>query len=256
MGQHSRVVFSCVGDSTAAYTSWLNSPQEYDTAVVYYGNDDNIWDHISKTATISWRHSGFVFPSLQMHFHQLQGYDNFLITDDDLHLKPERIKRSFDILELGYSEALSWSRDLKSNEHFNHLRSEETGHLFCTNFLEQTMVFITKRLLKKLLNKASELEGQIIAGWDLLLANLAANTGEPPFLLLDFYSVYNPPPWKKPYGREIERTGKTFEERAQPVLDYALKEPHYFLILPEKFQRWGGSFSKPFLKWKAPYTVF
>jgi hypothetical protein len=236
--------------------SWLNSPEEYDTAVVYYGNDDNIWDRISKTATISWRHSGFVFPSLQEHFHQLQDYSNFLITDDDLHLDPERIKKSFYILELGYSEALSWSRDPESNEHFKHLQSEGTSSLFCTNFLEQTMVFITRELLSNLLNKASELEGQIIAGWDLLLANLAANTGEPPFLLLDFYSVYNPHPKEKPYGREIERIYKTFEDRARPVLDYALREPDYFLVFPERFRLWGGSSAKPFLKWEAPYTVF
>jgi hypothetical protein len=193
------IIFSGVGDVASEYWTWLKQTKEYDTAIVYYGKDDLIWEKIQAVATYSWRHSGQIFPSLVRHFNELD-YNNFLIIDNDLIALPSQISHSFNILSSSNNHALGWSQDPSGQNTWAELVCRKTEHVYETNFIESGMIFLKKELLKNVIdfvNEKCQKIDELVCGWDIVLSNVAFENNKQPFLFLDFYSYRNPHPYEK-----------------------------------------------------------
>jgi hypothetical protein len=234
------LIFSCVGDSSDAFYSWLGKNKKYDTAVVYYGASDETWQKIKELSNYSFRHKGNVFPSLVRHFSSIAKYGHYLIVDDDIEMNPEQILNTFYMIDKKKYDACAWTRDAESYGDFKYATTSKTNKVWSVNFLEQCQIFISEQLLVSFIKfvKKSKLQG-IITGWDILLANFSIRTKQNNFKLIDFYVYHNPHPKEKKTGfREIDRGNDGFLERSKLLLNFIDKNPLFFLMLPDKY--WGS----------------
>jgi len=232
--RQSNVIFSCVGDVASEYWLWLNKTKEYDTAVVYYGKDDAVWERIQKHATHCWRHPGQTFPSFVKHFSKLK-YSQFLIIDNDLAAKPEQIANSFRILSASNNYALTWSQDPSGQNSYSQLATRGSGDIYQTNFIENGMIFLKIGLLKNVINFVNQYctnINELVCGWDIVISNVALDNNQQPFLFLDFYSYRNPYAHEK--GIESREIMSSMSLRNQLVGIRKLCKKHSFSFLPNK----------------------
>jgi hypothetical protein len=233
------LVFSSVGDSSDAFYSWLGKNKKYDTAVVYYGDNDETWQRIKSLSKYSFRHKGHIFSSLVKHFSPMPKYQYYLIVDDDIEMNPEQILNTFFIMDKKKYDACAWTRDKESHGFFKYAITSKANKIWSVNFLEQCQIFISKQLLVGFIEfvKKSKLEN-LITGWDILLSNFSMHTKQNNFRLIDFYVYHNPHPKEKKTGsREIDRDNNGFLERSKILLDFINQNQLFFLMLPDEY--WG-----------------
>ena len=234
------LVFSSVGDSTKNYWSWLKNNEKFDTAIVYYGNNEETWKLIKKNSTISIRDSGYTFQLLNKYFSLFDLHSQYLVVDDDLFMDLEEVFNTFIFMEKRKCPASSWSRNAASHGFFDYAITKNTKSIYNTNFIEQGHVFIAGDVLREFLVfcKMHDLD-KIIVGWDILLTNFSIYKGLGDFKILDFYQYYNPHPNEKANGREIDKGNNGFEARSKPLKNFIDTNQHFFKMLPNDY--WGST---------------
>lgn len=242
------LIFTSAGDSTDAFCSWLMVPKSkrtYDTAVVYYGNDEETWQLIQSSADYSWRHPGFVWTSFVDHYDEVKDYSYSLIIDDDLDLSSEIMDKTFSFARRKDATGLQLSKDKSSWGAYTMFHQNQDVEYRECNFIEQCFMIIRSDLLKMLVGKWKELELTHVTGVDIVLANVARQNNMLPFITLDKFFYYNPHPYDKVAGREIERAykdTKAFEKRIGQLEKAVASDPTFFRIGPEQWMTSNISF--------------
>lgn len=91
------ILFSPVGDNSLYYV-WLKDKPDFDTYLVYYGDDDQLADKYAKQATYFIRQKGTKFNILKKLVQNIfDQYDYVFVPDDDLYIDTKSINRVFDL---------------------------------------------------------------------------------------------------------------------------------------------------------------
>ena len=252
------LVFTSAGDSSDGFLSWLAVPKKYrsyNTAVVYYGNDDDRWEIIKKHADYSWRHTGFVWLNFITHYQELSEYMYTLITDDDLSVSYNNMNAIFSFSRKNNATALQLSKDPSSRGSYTMFHQNPDVDYRECNFIEQCFTLIRKDLLRLTIDKWMLFELSYGFGSDIVLSNTALENKMLPFITLDKYSYYNPHETEKPRGREIEAGyggRKGFEGRVIQIEDAIRNNPDFFKIGPDPWlnAHAGISFPVPIKIWE------
>lgn len=232
------LVFTSAGDSSDAFFDWLEVSKKYrsyNTAVVYYGNDNSRWERIQKYADHSWRHPGFVWTSFIRYYPELKNHLYSLIIDDDLKISAEVINKVFGFARRKGASALQLSHDAKGHISYPLFSQNPSLHYRECNFIEQCFMMIKNDLLGMLVEKWKAFNLVHVTGVDIVLANVARQNNMLPFIMLDKFSFYNPHPHEKPNGREIEQAYKTsekFHQRLDKLKTLIKENPDFFQIGP------------------------
>ena len=245
------LIFTSAGDSVDAFFSWMDVPinkRVYNTAVVYYGNNDARWEQIKNSADYSWRHDGFVWTNYVKHRQELTGYKHSLIIDDDLKLEVSQINETFNFARKNNTTGLQYSKDKKSWGVFTMFHQQKGIEYRECNYIEQCFMVIRDDLLQSLVDKWEKFGLEHVTGVDIVLSNLALEKGMLPFITLDKYKYYNPHPHDKPRGREIAagyKVADAFTNRVAKFETVVKKNPGFFKIGPTNWMRPEAGLSFP-----------
>ena len=95
------LVFTSAGDVTNFDALWLDSERKYDVWVVYYGDNEEIYqkykdkvDYIEKRKGSKFQNFSHIYKSKD-----LSQYERFFILDDDIIISTEDINKMFMISE-------------------------------------------------------------------------------------------------------------------------------------------------------------
>lgn len=99
---HRNLVFTSAGDNTDFHNLWLDKKnQNFDIMVVYYKDDDNIYNEYSKKVDYIMKRKGSKMQNLfyvyNNHRDILNRYDRFFVLDDDIIFKTKDINEMFAI---------------------------------------------------------------------------------------------------------------------------------------------------------------
>jgi GR25 family glycosyltransferase involved in LPS biosynthesis len=235
------LIFTSAGDSVTGFFSWLNVPNNkriYNTAVVYYGKDDERWEQIQVAADYSWRHEGFVWTSFVEHYEELKDYKHSLILDDDLKLEVSQLNETFNFAKKKNTTGLQYSKDPRSWGVFTVFHQNRGKEYRECNYIEQCFMLIRQDLLEALVDKWKEFALKHVTGVDIVLSNLALQKNMLPFITLDKYKYYNPHPHDKPRGREIAagyKTADAFKKRVSEFEQVVRQNPGFFKVGPSRW---------------------
>ena len=149
-------VFSSVGDNTSFDKLWINEQMDYDIYVIYYGNNEDIYERYKSKVTYIDKRKGSKYQNFKYFYDNnkniIDKYDRFFILDDDIIFNVKDIndmfkisrKYNLDICGPSFSNEgkISWNR---INEHKPNLLLEYT------NFVENNTALFSNKSLEKLM---------------------------------------------------------------------------------------------------------
>lgn len=94
------LIISTVGDNSR-HKDWINSVPNFDLVLIYYGNNDEVFDDFSNDALIAVRQEGQKFPLIKDFINNnkdfISQFDYIWMPDDDISISTESINELFDI---------------------------------------------------------------------------------------------------------------------------------------------------------------
>lgn len=97
----SNFLFSSVGDNTDFDTLWIDENMEYDIYVIYYGNDEEIYNKYKSKVKFIEKRKGSKFQNFTYFYDTytdiIDKYDRFFILDDDIIFNVRDINSMFKI---------------------------------------------------------------------------------------------------------------------------------------------------------------
>ena len=192
---HKNFVFSSVGDNTDFENYWISNNMEYDIYVMYYGDNDEIFDRYKSKVKYCERRKGSKFQNFKFFYDNnpdiINKYTHFFILDDDIIINVSEINGMFKI-------AKEYNLDIcgPSFIHPSKISHWVTQHkpykvLTYTNFVEVNVPLFNK---KALLNLMKWLHEELI-GWGIdclyIWANGLDKTNS--YAIIHSISCINPP---------------------------------------------------------------
>ena len=94
-------VFSSVGDNTNFDSLWINENMNYDIYIIYYGNNENIYNKYKSKVKFIEKRKGSKFQNFKYFYDNniniINNYDRFFILDDDIIFNVNDINNMFNI---------------------------------------------------------------------------------------------------------------------------------------------------------------
>ena len=154
---HKNFVFSSVGDNTSFHSLWTGNNQNYDIYVIYYGNNDIIFNEYKTKVTFIEKRKGSKFQNFKYFYDNyydiISKYDRFFILDDDIIFNVNDINDMFKL-----SRKYNLDICAPSFSHHSKICHPVTRHrsnvlLAYTNFVEVNTPLFNFSALKKLMEK-------------------------------------------------------------------------------------------------------
>ena len=235
------LIFSCVGDSTKNYFTFIKNAKEQhaitvDTAIIYYGDDDRKANFIKDMSSFFWRKKTTVFLGFLDVFDDLPKYDYYLIVDDDIVFNVRNVVSAVNILKEHSIHAGTFSHSSSGKISYPFLQhiSDSPKYEF-VNFIEQNFAIISEELVSALVLKSKSLKLKYVTGWDFVLANCAIHAKLGWFLLFQNFVIKNPLDIEKKNGgkRELRNAfadSSSFDKRIEPLKTIVEKNSDFFII--------------------------
>ena len=199
------LVFTSAGDVTNFDALWLDSERKYDVWVVYYGDNEEIYqkykdkvDYIEKRKGSKFQNFSHIYKSKD-----LSQYERFFILDDDIIISTEDINKMFMISEKLKLKICAPSFDLQSKISWRVTIQQPEYYFKYTNWVEVNTPLFTKESLKKLMDVYDDK----LIGWGIDYLYIWANGVEEKtsFGIVHNVSCTNPPDSAKGGKRELQK---------------------------------------------------
>lgn len=232
------LIFSGVGDNENQFISWAGNRSDiYDRAFFYYGSDPIRKNELtSMEPEYFFELKGMIWENFcKLYKDFFSSYEYVLIVDSDLHVPQKNIENTFIFFDKKQYYAGTWSRSGKDFGHFVPFFSinKKKRPVSKSNFIEMLFMLVKKELIELTIEKWSELNLKYSTGIDIVLSNVANNNGMLPFVVLNFYEIYNPHPEEKLQGRELDRVNEIefgYFDRFDK-LNQVLENDEYFKLI-------------------------
>ena len=202
------LIFTSAGNNTNFYNNWNGNNNNYDIMVVYYGDNDNIFNKYKKYVNFIYRNKGSKFQNLsyvwKKYKYILDKYDRFFILDDDIIFdSPDDINEMFNISEKYdlYICAPTFKTNGTSKISHSITKSFNTNSFRYVNFIEVNTPLFNKYAI----NKYMEYYDDRLIGWGIDYHYIWAlgKDLDNKYALIDKISVINPHDNKKNNKREL-----------------------------------------------------
>ena len=208
-------LFSSVGDNTDFDSLWINNNMEYDLYVIYYGNNEIIFNKYKSKGIFIERRKGSKFQNFKYfydkYFNIINKYDRFFILDDDIIINVDDINCMFKISRQYNLDicAPSFSRKGK----ISHIITLHKPHILLsyTNFVEVNALLYNKNSINKLMEKLD----YSLVGWGIDYLSIICNgiDKKKSYAIIHKIVCVNPFDKKKNNGRELNKV-TNFNKRA------------------------------------------
>ena len=207
MTKRSYAIFTSAGNNTSFHLTWgcINPSRKYDVWVVYYGDNDEIYNVYSKYVDYIEKRKGSKFQNFyyifQKHKEKLLSYDYIFIADDDIIITPENIELMFETTKTYNLWISQPSFKHESKISWGITKNKPHLKLAYTNFVEvNTPVICTKKL-----EQWMEKYDPILIGWgiDLLFIQVLGIHEKQRYAVLHNVSCINPHDSYKGGKREL-----------------------------------------------------
>lgn len=165
--KHKNLVFTSVGDNTIFDTLWLDKHKNYDVWVVYYGDNDSVYnkykskvDYIEKRKGSKYQNFHYIYNKYRK---EIDKYERFFILDDDIIFKTDDISKMFEISKKYDLWLCQPSFDIKGKNSYKMLIQDTNYFLRYTNFVEVCVTLLNKEALHKFMKYYDP----ILIGWGI-----------------------------------------------------------------------------------------
>lgn len=166
-------VFTSAGNNTQFDKLWTGVHQKYDIYVVYYGDDESVFQRYNTNKQIKHceKQKGSKFQNLIYFYkkypHLFQIYDQFFILDDDIVFKVDDINRMFEMSRRYKLDICGPSFIKPSKISWNLTAHRENIEIAYTNFVEVNAMLFSQQALHNLIGRIMN-AGLIEWGIDIL----------------------------------------------------------------------------------------
>lgn len=207
------LVFTSAGDKTQFDNLWCGENQEYDIMVVYYGNQEEIYQKYFKKVNYILKRKGSKFQNFnyiyQNYKELLAKYERFFILDDDIVFDVDNINKMFSLSRKYNFEICgpTFKNVPKCKISHKITMSEEKNQFRYTNFIEVNVPLFNRAALDKLM----KFYDPILIGWGIDFLYIWANGTEKQnsYALIDAVTCVNPIDDLKGGKRELYNIDKS-----------------------------------------------
>jgi len=232
------LVVTSAGDNTNFDELWCQSGRNYDVWVVYYGNNEEIYNKYRKKVDYIEKRQGSKFQNFhhlyQTRRQELDKYDRFFILDDDIIFETPDINQMFEISKEYNLDICGPTFKTDGSSKISHqiTKQQSNNLLRYTNFIEVNVPLFSQEALHKFMKYYDP----ILIGWgiDYFYIWALGKDVKNKYALIDSISCINPHDEKKKDKRELNKLNGV-NERAQKW--HQIKQKHN--IKEWKHQTWN-----------------
>jgi len=149
-------VFSSVGDNTQFDSLWINDNMDYDIYVIYYGDDNEIYNKYKSKVKFIEKRKGSKFQNFKYFYDNyrdiINRYERFFILDDDIIFNVTDINNMFKISKQ-YNLDICGPSFLPEGKIVHKITKHKPNVILTyTNFVEVNVPLFSKIALDKLMN--------------------------------------------------------------------------------------------------------
>jgi hypothetical protein len=209
------LVFTSAGDNTNFDELWFDSKRGYKVWVVYYGDDDEIYEKYKSKVDYIERRKGSKFQNFYHIWKTKQldkKFDRFFILDDDIVINTKDINNMFMMSEQCNLSICGPSFDNESKISWKVTKSVEGSVLRFTNWVEVNVPLFDKTAIKKLM----DIYDESLIGWGVDYLYMWANgiDERQKFAIIDMVKCTNPKDDRKGGERELKKV-KDWDKRSK-----------------------------------------
>jgi len=229
------MLFSSVGDNTNFDTLWINENMEYDIYIIYYGDNDDIFNKYKNKVKYAEKRKGSKFQNFKYFYNTypdiINKYERFFILDDDIIITVDDINKMFNMSIKYNLKICSPSLNPKCKHSFKITCNVPDRILTYTNYVEVGYVLLTLDAIKKFIH----LQDDSLIGWGIDVLYMWCNglDDTKSYAIIHDVCCFNPYDGEKPGKiRELSLLDG-WQYRAQLWKKYATKincPPGYPLI--------------------------
>lgn len=216
------LVFTCAGNNTKFDELWLGENRKYDVWVVYYEDDNEIYEKYKSKVDYIEKRKGAKFPNFH-HIYKtkdLSQYKRFFIIDDDIIISTEDINKMFQVsleCDLGICQP---SFDSKSKLGWGFNKHNPEYYLRYSNFVEVNTPLFTKETLDKFMEYYSP---DLLMDWGVDFLYIWANGSQErkKYAVIDNIVCHNP--YNEGEGDKISKKGTPINKRIEQWKKYSKK---------------------------------
>ena len=205
--KNKNLLFTSAGDNTEFYKLWTGKEKNYDIWVVYYDDNNSIYNKYKSYCNKIWKRKGSKFQNFNYiyknYYKELMKYDNFFIIDDDILINTSDINKLFNYIK--QYDLLICQPSLKIDSKVSHTitLSQDDNILRFTNFIEVNAPLFSKEAL----NNFMKYYDDILIGWGIDYLYIWANGKhhKNKYAIIDNVSCINPKDVLKNNKRELEK---------------------------------------------------
>jgi hypothetical protein len=199
-------VFSSVGDNTSFDSLWINDNMEYDIYIIYYGDNEDIFNKYKSKVKFIEKRKGSKFQNFKYFYDNyndiINKYDRFFILDDDIILNVEDINSMFKISKQYDLDICGPSFLPESKISWKMTKHKPNIILTYTNFVEVNVPLFSKTALDKLMNVLDD----SLIGWGIDYLYIWANglDKKTSYAIIHCIQCINPIDNNKNFKRELD----------------------------------------------------
>ena len=219
------LVFSSVGDNTFFDLLWINKNMDYDIYVIYYGNNETIYETYKSKVKYIDKRKGSKFQNFKYFYDNnsdiIDKYDRFFILDDDIIFKVNDINNMFKISRKYNLDICGPSLSKKGKISHKSINTHKSNILLqYTNFVEVNTPLFNKESLTRLM----KLLDYSLIGWgiDFLYIQCNGLEKEKSYAIIHKIKCINPHDHQKDNKRELAKI-KNCDKREDIWKKYAKK---------------------------------
>ena len=221
--KNKNVLITSAGNNTNFDKLWTNYNRNYDIWVVYYGDDNNIYNKYKNKVDKIWKRKGSKFQNFNYiyknYYNNLMEYERFFIVDDDIIMNTSDINKLFNISKK-YNLSICQPA-FKEESKISHpiTKVVKNNILRYTNFVEVNTPVFSKDALITFMKYYDD----SLIGWGIDYLYIWANNKDAPdkYAIIDSITCINPYDDIKG-GRELDKINDSIN-RAQIWANYANK---------------------------------
>tara|TARA_Y100000385_G_scaffold288632_1_gene355735 strand:- start:9191 stop:10732 length:1542 start_codon:yes stop_codon:yes gene_type:complete len=229
------LVFTSAGDNTDFDELWLDPVRKYKVWVVYYGDDDKVYEKYKSKVDYIERRKGSKFQNFNHIWKtkDLSEFERFFILDDDILIDTSQINSMFKLsLSCNFS-ICSPSFDEKSKISWKITKSVKGSVFRFTNWVEVNVPLFNKEALKNLM----DIYDDSLIGWGVDYLYMYVNNPEKrqKFAIVDSIKCTNPRDIRKGGQRELKKV-KDWDKRQKTWEEF--RDKHGIEEVKEKKTWW------------------
>ena len=198
-------VFTSAGDKTQFDSLWINDDMNYDIYVIYYGNDDKVYNKYKSKVKFIEKRKGSKFQNFKYFYDNyrdiINRYERFFILDDDIIFNVNDINNMFKISKQYDLDICGPSFLPEGKITYKMTKHKPNVILTYTNFVEVNVPLFSKIALDKLMNV---LDYSLI-GWGIDHLYIICNgiNKKKSYAIIHSVTCINPNDDKKSNSREL-----------------------------------------------------